>query len=149
MEINLGLQLPREEKSIPVVRHLCRHALSEVGVHDDCRADIEMALSEACTNALKHAAPGEQYEVHLSLDDRHCLITVVDAGRGFDGRSPTSDPSEERGRGIELMRALVDRVNFESRPEQGTVVHLEKEVAFSAGSLVRGPAPGADRDADD
>lgn len=149
VEIKLGLQFPRDEQSIPVVRHLCRDALREVGVDPDCGTDIEVALSEACTNALRHAGPGEQYEVHLTLDDCHCLITVVDAGRGFDGRSPASDPSEERGRGIELMRALVDRVNFESRPEQGTVVHLEKEVAFSAGSLVRGPAPGAGRDADD
>ncbi len=137
MEINLELQLPRDEQSIPVVRHLCRHALKEVGVDPDCGADIEVALSEACTNVLKHAGPGEEYGVNFTLDQDHCAISVIDSGHGFDGRSARSDPSAERGRGIELMRALVDRVNFESTPEAGTVVHLEKQLAFVEESLAK------------
>ncbi len=137
VEINLALQLPRDEVSIPLVRHLCRQALREVGVEAECSTDIEVALSEACTNALRHSGPGEEYEVHLALDERHCLITVEDSGLGFDGRSGRSDPSAEQGRGIELMRALVDKVNFVSTPHAGTVVHLEKELVFTDGSFAK------------
>lgn len=148
MEINLELQLPRDEQSIPVVRHICRHALTEVGVDPDCRGDIEVALSEACTNVLKHAGPGEEYGVNFSLDDRHCVIAVTDTGQGFDARIVPSDPAAERGRGIELMRALVDRVNFESTPEAGTVVHLEKDLAFVEQSLTKRAGAGSGAEGD-
>lgn len=137
VEINLALQLPRDELSIPLVRHLCRQALREVGVEPGCSTDIEVALSEACTNALRHSGPGEEYEVHVALDERHCLITVEDTGLGFDGQSLRSDPSAEQGRGIELMHALVDNVDFLSSPQAGTVVYLEKELVFTGGSLAK------------
>ena len=130
MGINLELQLPRDEASIPVVRHLCRNALRGMGVDPECGDDIEVALSEACTNALKHSVPGAEYEVHVSLNDRQCAITVVDTGQGFDGRSAESDPAAEHGRGVELMRALVDRVEFGSNPEAGTIVRLEKDLVL-------------------
>jgi serine/threonine-protein kinase RsbW len=130
VEINLELQLPRDEASIPVVRHLCRNALRGMGVDPECGDDIEVALSEACTNALKHSVPGAEYEVHVSLNDRQCAITVVDTGQGFDGRSAEADPSAEHGRGVELMRALVDHVEFDSNPEAGTVVRLEKDLVL-------------------
>ncbi|MDQ3575806.1 MAG: ATP-binding protein [Actinomycetota bacterium] len=139
MEINLELQLPRDEVSIPVVRHLCRNALDGIGVDPDCASDIEVALCEACTNALTHSRPGAEYTVHVGLDDRHCVITVVDTGHGFDGRSARSDPSAERGRGVELMRALTDRVNFHSDPESGTIVRLEKDLTFQEGAGLRRP----------
>ncbi len=142
MEINLALQLPRDELSIPLVRHLCRQALREVGVQPECSSDIEVALSEACTNALRHSGPGEEYEVHVVLHERHCLITVEDTGLGFDGQSVPSDPSAERGRGIELMHALVDKVDFVSSPQAGTVVHLEKELVFTDGSIARRAGAG-------
>ena len=130
MEINLELQLPRDEASIPVVRHLCRNALRGIGVDPACGDDIEVALSEACTNALKHSGSGAEYKVRLVLDHGHCVITVVDTGQGFDGRATRADPVAEQGRGVELMRALVDRVNFESHPEAGTVVRLEKDLVL-------------------
>ncbi len=139
VEINLELRLPRDEESIPVVRHLCRNALRGIGVDPECGDDVEVALSEACTNALKHSGSGAEYKVQVSLDDRHCIITVIDTGQGFDGRSSRSDPGAEQGRGVELMRALVDRVNFESDPEAGTIVRLEKDLVFHDGALARRP----------
>ncbi len=142
MEINLALQLPRDALSIPLVRHLCRQSLQEVGVEPDCSSDIEVALSEACTNALRHSGPGEEYKVNLSLDERHCVISVEDTGLGFDGQAARSDPSAEQGRGIELMHSLVDKVDFVSSPQAGTVVHLEKELVFTDGSLTKRPRGG-------
>jgi len=139
VEIKLELQLPRDEASIPVARHLCRNALHGIGVDGDCGADLEVALSEACTNALKHSGTGAEYKVQVALDERHCVITVVDAGHGFDGSSSRSDPAAERGRGVELMRALVDRVNFHADGDSGTVVRLEKDLAFRDGALLRTP----------
>jgi serine/threonine-protein kinase RsbW len=140
VEINLTLGLPRDEGSITVARHICGNALAEVGATPDCLHDIEVALSEACTNVLKHAGPTDDYGVALTIRDETCTIEVTDDGRGFDvDEIPDSHPvdaSAEDGRGVQLMRALVDRVLFTSRPAVGTVVHLEKTLDLLPDALI-------------
>ncbi len=148
VEINMALLLPRDARTIPVARHICREALKELGVADECVSDIEVALTEACTNVLEHSKAGEEYEVQVQLAERQCVMRVVDQGQGFDSDAPIvrADAAAEGGRGIALMHALVDRVKFESRPEEGTVVHLEKALAYVEGAPIEqiaAPAPSA------
>lgn len=129
MEMTLGLVLPRDELSIPIARHICRDALNEVGVAAECRSDIEIAMTEACTNVLEHSGPGDEYRVDVTVDGYTCIIRVVDTGHGFDSDALANMQdalSSEGGRGVGLMRALVDRIEFISKPEAGTIVHLEK-----------------------
>lgn len=138
MEITLALTLPTDEVSVPVARHICRDALKELGVEPECRADIEIALTEACTNVLDHSGPGDEYQVNVSVDGRVCVIRVIDTGHGFDAGTLADmgdDLAAERGRGVGLMRALVDHIQFISKPEAGTVVHLEKVLELQEGSL--------------
>jgi serine/threonine-protein kinase RsbW len=133
VEITLSLSLPRDAESIPVVRHFVRNALAEVGVTEDCTHDVELALSEACTNVLLHAGPGDQYDVRLDIDKQRCELRVVDVGQGFDAasrRRRDGDHEAERGRGLGLMSALVDKVEFVSKPAAGTVVHLQKALDY-------------------
>ena len=137
MEIKFTLQLPRDALSVPVVRKVLQSSMRTLGVAEECLMDIELALTEACTNVLDHAAAGDEYQVVAGLDDNACVIEVVDAGRGFDADHlghAEADPSAEEGRGIQLIRTLVDRVHFKSRPERGMVVHLEKQLEFADGS---------------
>ena len=138
VQILLSLVLPRDEYTIPVARHIVKNALTEVGVAEDCTGDIEIALSEACTNVIKHSGPGDEFEVTVELDPEVCIIRVIDTGHGFDSTSlaDQSDVSAERGRGVELMRALVDSLEFDSKPEVGTVVHLEKRLNLDEDSVV-------------
>ena len=142
LELNLSLCLPTDELSVPVVRHICTYALSEVGVDETCQSDISIALTEACTNVLDHATQdGEAYEVHIEIDDERCTIRVKDAGIGFDVEArnlePRADITAESGRGLDLIKALVDRVKFISKPEEGVIVHLEKELEFDEDHPVR------------
>ncbi|HEV7888026.1 MAG TPA: ATP-binding protein [Acidimicrobiales bacterium] len=137
MQINMSLCLPRDELTVPVARHICRHALDDLGVDEESKADIEVALSEACANVLQHSGGNDQYEVRLAVEDDVCVIRVVDTGRGFDSSNLlTAAPGDESGRGIELIKALVDKVKFESKPEVGTIVHLEKHLAFADDSVM-------------
>lgn len=128
----MDLSLPSDARTVSVARHICRETLRELGVERDCVSDIEVALTEACTNVLDHSGPGDEYDVEVTLTERDCVIRVLDNGRGFDSTAipPRADDIAESGRGIELMHALVDTVRFESRPEDGTVVHLEKQLAY-------------------
>ena len=43
---------------------------------------------------------------------------------------------QDSGRGIVLMRLMVDRIGFESRPEDGTIVHLQKRLELQDGALL-------------
>ena len=141
MEISLALTLPRDEQTVPVARHIVRNAMEQVGVDADCVYDFELAMSEACTNVLLHSGPGDQYVVRLDMEDRIGRIRVVDVGHGFDSARLQAEgplPEAERGRGLGLMHALVDRVQFTTRPEAGTIVTLEKALTYRPAALARG-----------
>ena len=127
------LCLPRDSSTLSVVRHIASSALEELGVVDGEIEDVALALTEAAANVVKHSEVDDKYEVHLVIENNTCEIRVVDSGRGFDSDSlgvNMAGPSEERGRGMALIAALVDSVRFESRPEAGTIVHLVKDLTL-------------------
>src|SRR4030095_10213309 len=135
MEIKFSLSLPNDEISIPIIRRICAKSLAVLGVARECIGDVELALAEACANVLLHAPEEGEYEVSVGLDDSVAVIDVVDRGGGFDTTAidaSTVDAVSEHGRGIFLMRALMDRVQFQAMggPRPGTRVHLEKRLAW-------------------
>lgn len=146
MNIVFSLNLPKDATSVPVVRHISREALSSLGVGDVCISEIEVALSEACTNVLKHVAGTEEaYEVKVEVNERVCEIRVIDTGTGFDHESEGrvhADHAAEGGRGIFLMRAMVDNIEFTSTPESGTVVCLTKKLELDDDSVLSKLVPG-------
>ncbi len=94
--------------------------------------DIEIALVEALVNAVIHgnaADPNKLVFMTIRCSaDGEVSVTIRDQGQGFDcGAAPDPTAAENRmsghGRGIYLMRALMDEVAFE---EGGKVVHLRK-----------------------
>lgn len=137
MQVSFHLALPRDEASVPVTRRLIANALEIVGVDPDTISDVEIALSEACSNVLRHTQAGDSYEVHAGFDENRAFLRVVDQGPGFDAAAGTvaADDSES-GRGVLLMKALMDVVRFESRSGDGTSVILEKELTYLPGSPV-------------
>ena len=143
MNITLALWFPREGPSVGIARHICRDALVSLGVSDGCVADIELAVTEACTNVLRHAASGShEYEVQVEIDERTCEIRVLDAGDNFhviEEERPVP-VTAETGRGLFLMRAMVDEFDLDHEPQAGTVVKLTKELAFDGSPAHRGLA---------
>jgi serine/threonine-protein kinase RsbW len=136
--MSLTLRLPRDAPSVPAARRIVRTAMEQAGVAKGCVDDVVLALSEACTNALLHAGPGDAYDVTLELEPERGVVLVRDVGRGFDPgrRLGPARPDAERGRGLALMRALVDRVQLTSRQHDGTVVRLEKRLTYDDPLLV-------------
>jgi anti-sigma regulatory factor (Ser/Thr protein kinase) len=102
--------------------------LTEAGAQRDEVQDLVMAANEAWQNALEHGTGFARttIDVELVRKGEHVTITVRDAGRR--ARSP-SDP--DRGRGIDLMRALVDEVSLELAPH-GSVVRLRRALRAPA-----------------
>ncbi len=132
--LDLSLSLPRESGSVPVVRRLAAQALRAFGVTGEDIDDVQLAISEACANVIDHAADTDTYEVKVELAANRCAITVVDQGGGFDATVVPgfAEVSAEAGRGVALMRALVDNLAFRSEPLAGAVVHMVKNLSYDA-----------------
>ena len=107
MEIKMVLFLPRDSLSVPVSRQVLDSCLETLGVTPDTRADIALALSEACANVIRHAGPGEEYEVQVSTKGRRCAIEVVNAG-SRDGGSGLGGGTAAVRAGPAVLAAGVD-----------------------------------------
>ena len=84
MDARFCLVFPREALSVPVMRRVLGDTLDQLGVDDACVADLLLAVTEACTNVLRHSGPGLRYEVVARVGRNRCVLEVVDGGRGFD-----------------------------------------------------------------
>ena len=147
MEIKMKLHLPRDAASVPVSRRVLDRCLEILGVTPDTRADIALALSEACANVVQHAGPGQEYQVQVSAGNRRCVIEVVNAGRGagaaggggdrLGGSAGAGGPvpaTAEHGRGLQILDAVADNMQLTGGERQGTTVHFEKTLQWLPGA---------------
>ena len=105
----------------------------------DCTSAVELAVTEACANVLEHAGHGRAYQVSVELADRRCVICAIDEGQGFDlaAVSDGADADAESGRGVKLMRTLVECVDCTTEPQVGAVVRLVKLLEFEPDAPAR------------
>ena len=131
MNIAFSVRLPVDAQSVPLVRGLLRQALEHLGVAASGIDDILLALTEACANVVQHAGDHEEYQVDVAIDDTVCRISVLDDGDGFDPEAVEDEQPRsplEGGRGLLLMRALVDRLAFRETEDGRHGVFLEKQL---------------------
>ena len=152
VEIKMVLFLPHEAASVPVTRQVLDGCLATLGVTPDTRADIALALSEACANVIQHARSGDQYEVQVRARNGQCVIEVVNTGTGNGEPAPyrgeddegwsgamalASDPvpaTAEHGRGLKIINAVVDNLQLTGNEREGTTVHFEKTLDWLPGA---------------
>ena len=130
--MSVRLSLPREADSVPAVRRLLRCALSVLHIDRQSGDDLEIAITEACANVVRHASGAEKFEVRLDVGEDRCAIDVVDDGAGFDTGAlgaQTPGTTSERGRGLYLIKALGENVRMHSTPLRGSLIHFEKSFA--------------------
>ena len=122
----MQLSLPTEARYVGMMRNVAQCVMSDVGVPDDANEDVQLAVTEACANAVRHSDTGE-YSVRLEVGDEGCEVEVVDLGSGFEPAEIKQQGEEfESGRGLWLMQALVDDLQF-VRGDDGTHVRLRKQ----------------------
>ncbi|MGS2619468.1 ATP-binding protein [Micromonospora sp. LZ34] len=131
--LRLSLDLPRDAATVAMARRTLDGALAGVGVEDDCRADIRLALTEACGNVVAHAVAAVDYTV--TVNDDQCTIAVSDQSDGFAlTRSQMPDPSATSGRGPHIVAALVDHLDVVSSTGAGTRLRFTKRLTWAASS---------------
>ncbi|RBY75135.1 ATP-binding protein [Blastococcus sp. TF02-09] len=130
MDISFSVRLPRDARSLPLMRGLLRQTLEHLDVATPTIEEIGLALTEACANVVQHAGEREEYQVDVAITDDTCLISVLDDGQGFDFEAATAPEGSplEYGRGLVLMKALVDDLQFVRAEDGRHRVVLEKKL---------------------
>jgi serine/threonine-protein kinase RsbW len=128
--------MPSRFGMLEKVGDLVGQAAEFVGFDEDSRLDIQVAVHESMVNAILHGNRGceaRRVTMEIDIDEAGLEIRVRDEGEGFD---PTSVPDPLRlenlcrssGRGILLMKALMDAVAFRRSPSGGMEVAMQRRL---------------------
>ena len=120
---HLRTRWPATAESLADIRYLLRRWLGSRGAGDEETYDIVVACQEACANAVEHAYGPVPAEIELDAvhADGRVTLTVSDHGRWRPARG------ENRGRGLPMMRTLMDTVDVRETAD-GTDVVLAKRL---------------------
>ena len=129
------LQIPAKAEYIRLCR-LALAGLSTVGeLPDEAVADLKLALTEACSNSVRHAYGtdgGGTVDIVYELYSDRVVIEVSDEGRGFVPEDRREDPVEltESGLGLAIIRALSDELQLSVRGNgRGSRLRMVKRLA--------------------
>jgi len=121
----LALEIPPDARRLGRLRRGLAAWLDDAGVGEDDAIALVHAVGEAATNAVEHAYPeppadgvGVRLDAVLDAGGR-VHVTVSDTGRWL----PAADDAGGRGRGLMMMRGMVEQVDVDTGPD-GTVVTL-------------------------
>ncbi len=127
------IKIPSEVKYLTAVDDFIENFLRENGAEESVISDIAISVSELVNNAIVHAgkvAPHEPIIITIDKTDHAVKIQVRDKGPGFDPDAIADPLAEENllkeaGRGIFIVRSLMDSVDIETT-EKGTTVTITK-----------------------
>ena len=100
-------------------------------VSDEVLGDLKLALTEACTNSVRHAYDGGEgiVEILYELYPDRLAIEVTDTGEGFSVAEQPEDAGEELtegGLGITIIQALADELEIGERSGGGSRLRFVK-----------------------
>jgi serine/threonine-protein kinase RsbW len=136
--------LPSEMTAISPFVDKLMPLLRNCGCVSDGVSDVEIALREALANAIIHGNHEDRLKhVHVTCrcEPDEVSFAVKDEGKGFDIDNVPDPTAPENigsahGRGIHLMKALMDEVRFE---QSGVVVHMRKRAGEGPKMLAKHP----------
>ncbi|MFH2055894.1 MAG: ATP-binding protein [bacterium] len=129
--------IPSDPAFISVVDEFLESSLRRRGVAEETVADIAICASEIVNNGIQHGNRLDHSKVvtlELEFSDHEVTVTVTDQGEFFDPEK-IADPVaaenllREVGRGVFIVRQLMDRVEITEADSGGTVVSFTKKIA--------------------
>ena len=128
------LTIPSELRMLPVARCFIEAVCLANNLDKATAHAVVLAACEATSNVIRHAhqnRPEAQLQIQCSLSSDQVAISLTDEGEPFDlDAVPHMDPGEIRvgGRGVFLMRALMDELTCRHRPEGGNILSMVKRL---------------------
>lgn len=139
-KIDLEITVPNQTRYLSLIgrigEDLARVLDNFKGDREALAHHLNMVLTEAVVNAIKHANaadPHKEVQIRISISDKELFIRVYDSGKGFDleavsGPTFNSSSPEDKGRGIFIIRSLMDSVEYK-RARGGNVLEMKKKLA--------------------
>ena len=123
----INMKMSNDPDLVSVIRLTTSGIASKMGFTME---DIEVAVSEACTNAIKHSKEKE-FEVKFLVNESRLDVEVIDQGIGYDTvavAEPDLKNPKTSGLGLFIIKSLMDEVEVKSCEECGTVIRFSKLV---------------------
>ncbi len=132
-----SIHIPSSQEYLSDVDSFLEGMLRGYGVMEETIADIAISVTEIVNNSIIHGNRSDlDKEVTVSIERTGPVIEIVigDEGNGFDLTAVQNPVDEENlmrevGRGIFIVRSLMDSVKFEFLPGKGTRVTLSKKIS--------------------
>ncbi|MYR55334.1 SpoIIE family protein phosphatase, partial [Streptomyces sp. SID625] len=124
----LDMAFPAESSQLAPVRKALRNWLAQCELPPRTVQNVLVAAGEACANAIEHGhrdAPGAPVRLRAEARVDDLRLIVADTGRW---KTPQPEASPHRGRGVALMRALMNQVTITSGTA-GTTVDMHTRIA--------------------
>ena len=125
------LRIPCKAEWVAVARLAVAAVANRLNFSIEDIEDVKLAVAEACTNCIQHAAGSDQIEITCETHGEGLTVRVRDHGHGTrpDAIAPKRD-DEPRvgGLGVFLIRSLMDNVEYDVG-ENGTNLVMTKKVA--------------------
>jgi serine/threonine-protein kinase RsbW len=138
IEQKFTLHVPSSTQNLAMIREFVTSVGVQAGLDDDDVAKLELAVDEACTNAIEHAHHGDATKavvVRATFDEATLRIEVVDMGTGFDLASMRPDAVDELvharrsgGLGLRVMKTLMDEVSYDIVPGSKNRLRMVKRL---------------------
>jgi serine/threonine-protein kinase RsbW len=131
---DITLSIPSQERHMDLADMAISYIVSDMGFDEETGDQISLAAIEAVSNAIKHGNkndPEKTVQLRFYIEQDRLTVSVSDHGSGFDLEC-VEDPLDPEnlmkpcGRGIFLMRSLMDRVIYSIDEDCGTEVQLVK-----------------------
>ena len=128
------LTMPAKTEYLVLARLALAGIARQVPMDEAVLADLKLAVTEACGNAVRHAHGGTQgvVRVRFEMTDETIEIAVEDEGPGLPAVVPAAtdvDDLSEGGMGLAIIRAVVDELQIDGRKGgPGTVVRMRKQL---------------------
>lgn len=123
------LIIPIEEEAELIAARTAEQIARAADFDQESVNQIKTALIEACINAAEHSdSPDKKIRQHFAIDDDKLIITVSNKGKRFGGANGSNPPvgaqpsKGARGRGLQIIRALMDEVEFEDTDDGARLV---------------------------
>ena len=113
---------------VSIIRLTTSGIANKVGFCLDDIEDLKVAISEACTNAIKHSLE-DRFTIIYTMIEKGLTIEIIDNGKGYNTKEvsePDLDNLKESGMGLFIIESLMDKVNVESTEGKGTSIKMTK-----------------------
>lgn len=124
----IKMEISANPEYVSIIRLTTSGIANKVGFCIDDIEDLKVAISEACTNAIKHSSD-DRFIIIYSIIENGLIIEVIDNGKGYDRGAvskPDIDSLKEGGMGLFIIEALMDEVTVESQEGIGTSIKMIK-----------------------